>query len=305
MSFNSCKGFIGKWLIYETMPRYEPPRVKFRYGNESWQVISPANNYTITPIYDSTKYYSVTYAAYQYNGICDFSSINNIIQNTRYCKGDFRLEVASDEFYSNYGYGIRTYRLWQGEGFGYTYQVAIPNGSTYWIYQGCRNWDSNYLYNANSNTAPWLVSVVPIDHTINYRFTVYNNDQPVHEEIRDIQPEAEILPESCKYFNEDKRYVRDYYNYNKSSYMDLVVQGNKAWVNAYILDINREFSYPINLYYGESECDLPPKIDTECVPECLKCPSGTCAIPCGDVICCYNNDGISVLSIPKERYCNE
>lgn len=48
-----------------------------------------------------------------------------------------------------------------------------------------------------------------------------------------------------------------------------------------------------------STCNcLPPQVIVECDPD-EECPPNTCAVDCGDHICCYNSEGISIKSIKK------
>jgi hypothetical protein len=47
----------------------------------------------------------------------------------------------------------------------------------------------------------------------------------------------------------------------------------------------------------------PPLYDVICSDCCEKCPDYTCPIECGDEICCYNDYGVSVQTIPKSNFC--
>lgn len=49
----------------------------------------------------------------------------------------------------------------------------------------------------------------------------------------------------------------------------------------------------------------PPEYNYECLDCCLPCPPNTCAVECGDRVCCYGSDGVAVESIPIGEYCNE
>ena len=47
-----------------------------------------------------------------------------------------------------------------------------------------------------------------------------------------------------------------------------------------------------------AKCSPPPQVNVICLPP-DKCPPGTCEVQCGNHVCCYNSDGISVFSFPK------
>ena len=47
-----------------------------------------------------------------------------------------------------------------------------------------------------------------------------------------------------------------------------------------------------------SDCNCPPPY-FEVVCDTKECPPNTCAVDCGDHICCYNSEGISIKSIKK------
>jgi hypothetical protein len=305
MSFNSCKGCLGRWLIYETMPRYLPPNVRYKVNGSSWQVVSPANNYKITPVFDPTKQYDVTFSGETTSGICYYYNNGIKIYNTLRLFGNF--ELWSGNFIPEYNWIGKQWALKiNGEIWAPNFLSYNGYGQVWQVVQGCNLYPiSGWFYGLNP---PKIENVVPVgDATINYKLEIFNNTTLVFEQIFNNKPVAEILPASCKYFNEDKKLVNIYYNNNPNNFMSLSTIGNTSivwllndWSN--LLPPRPEPFYI--LYKGTSDCDLPPKIDTECMPECIKCPNGTCAVPCGNVICCYNNDGISVLSIPKERYCN-
>jgi hypothetical protein len=47
----------------------------------------------------------------------------------------------------------------------------------------------------------------------------------------------------------------------------------------------------------------PPVYDVVCDCECKDCPPNTCAVVCGDVVCCYDPEGTAIEIIPIEEYC--
>ncbi|MGL5078540.1 MAG: hypothetical protein ACRDBG_22305 [Waterburya sp.] len=52
-----------------------------------------------------------------------------------------------------------------------------------------------------------------------------------------------------------------------------------------------------NLLYSRTTTVLPESIGITC--EQQQCPPNTCEVECGNTICCYGSDGISVLNFPK------
>ena len=81
-------------------------------------------------------------------------------------------------------------------------------------------------------------------------------------------------------------------------------------LNIYLNDITGAITvpgipYPGNPWYNSWEfiaqfCSLPgePPLEYHVVCNCdIQCPPGTCAVQCGEHICCYGSDGIAVTSI--------
>jgi hypothetical protein len=47
----------------------------------------------------------------------------------------------------------------------------------------------------------------------------------------------------------------------------------------------------------------PPNYQVICDCDCKDCPPNTCAVFCGDVVCCYDSEGKAVETIPINEYC--
>jgi len=47
----------------------------------------------------------------------------------------------------------------------------------------------------------------------------------------------------------------------------------------------------------------PPEYEVICDCECKSCPPNTCAVFCEDVVCCYDENGTAVETIPINEYC--
>ncbi len=54
----------------------------------------------------------------------------------------------------------------------------------------------------------------------------------------------------------------------------------------------------IGQYCSATGCP-PPEYKVICHEDCKGCPEGTCEVDCGDHLCCYDEQGIAVESIPK------
>ena len=156
----------------------------------------------------------------------------------------------------------------------------------------------------------------------------------VHEEIRDVCPEVELL--SCELdFTKttieqitlnpfDLLYVTvgsggivgtalellleaitvALYNFplgnslfqELAQLLDSLITGNPD--NCVLITVLRNLSYPEHIRQFCSSCNCsPPEVEVNCFDK--DCPPDTCQIDCGDHYCCYNSEGIAVLSLPK------
>ena len=171
-------------------------------------------------------------------------------------------------------------------------------------------------------------------------FTVYKNDEIVHEETRDVCSEVEKLP--CRLSDISKEIKIDKFAYlerievipwryqNTLGLLPLA-EGDYASYRAIIPDecLNiyknltvtiipqgQSFGTPTNATqasYGFitqicSAPDCPPPEYTvicDC-DNCRECPADTCAVACDGHVCCYDTTtGKAVNSIPLAEYCND
>jgi hypothetical protein len=81
------------------------------------------------------------------------------------------------------------------------------------------------------------------------------------------------------------------------SKLEILAQENpsNALTFYYVLDL-KDILYSTQ-YFSDLGC--PPPIYSYTCKEGNECPEGTCKVDCGDVYCCYNNQGISVFSFDK------
>lgn len=154
-------------------------------------------------------------------------------------------------------------------------------------------------------------------------FTVFSQDEIVHQETRDVCPEVEKIP--CRLSDEYKeikiekvpylssiqviRFGRDAEKVKFVPYPlpNVYAIPNECW-NIYRQEIwdllpegNPRDVEPVFGDYIAQICSAPgcPRPEYEVICNCdEKCPPGTCEIQCGNVICCYNDEGIAVKSIP-------
>lgn len=93
-----------------------------------------------------------------------------------------------------------------------------------------------------------------------------------------------------------------------TSEIDAYLRGNP--VNCFLLwKFQKTTGILFNLVDIAQVCSAkdcpPPEMNYRCLPCCESCPENTCAVECGNHICCYDNQGISVKEIVLENYCNE
>lgn len=152
-------------------------------------------------------------------------------------------------------------------------------------------------------------------------FTVTKNDNVIFEETRNECPEVEKLP--CRLSD-----VSQEIKIEKTPWLERIEVVPYAYqnlglgvfqadipdecLNIYknltttVIPLSTAFPTPKNSdqsLYGfiQQICSVPgcPSPEYQVICDCNEeCPEGTCAIECGDRICCYGSDGIAVKSIP-------
>lgn len=165
-------------------------------------------------------------------------------------------------------------------------------------------------------------------------FTVTKNGQIVHQETRFTCPEVIKIP--CSLGNEKRIEIK------KLPYLERIEIRNQSIEEIYLppvdfplLDVKSLPNECLNIYktyitappflsdyialpgvinpykFINQICSPPGcpqpeyQVICNCVDDCESCPDNTCAVICGDTVCCYASDGKSVLTIPLEDYCNE
>ncbi len=164
----------------------------------------------------------------------------------------------------------------------------------------------------------------------NCTLTIYKNEQIVYEETRDICPEVEQL--DCR-LSEEIREIR----IEKTAFLERVEVVDYSYISLggnifrgdipdECLNILKNLTTQIiplpggvptpdngafdteNRGFVEQICSAsgcpPPEYEVICDCDCETCPNGTCAVLCGDHICCYDTStGISVQQIALDDFC--
>lgn len=147
-------------------------------------------------------------------------------------------------------------------------------------------------------------------------FTIYSQEKIVHQQSSKLCPEVEQLP--LRLSDEVKEIKIE-----KLSYLEAIEIANFARDTIFTVEIPR---HCLNIYLTFLQSSIipffdiypdykfiaqicsavgcpPPEYQIICDCDCEECPDSTCAIECGNVICCYNTEGRSIKSIPIENYC--
>lgn len=170
---------------------------------------------------------------------------------------------------------------------------------------------------------------IPPECTSSCTFTVTEDDVIVHQETRDVCPEV-ILADCFDDF-EDTQTVST--NLDPGDIL-FIIRGKSSQLNSYTNLLLSQMAFIFGTFFSSdyliplfaqgqnnpeecililrldnfqdlfivdqicSDCGcLPPEYEVACGSQ--QCPDGTCAVECGDHICCYNKEGIAVEIIPK------
>ena len=127
-------------------------------------------------------------------------------------------------------------------------------------------------------------------------FTVFKNNEIVYQETRNVCPEVEKLSaelnQTIKQIEVKKQSDLETIEINQNSIP------NNCW-NIYLKSGNSsQFVSQIC-----STGNLPPVYQVICGCDAQEsCPPNTCPIQCGNKVCCYGADGVSVKSIDLSSY---
>lgn len=184
----------------------------------------------------------------------------------------------------------------------------------------------------------WIKRLEPANlatATTQCQFKVFKKGQVVHQETRNVCPQVEKIPCSLgqsrsikveKYSYLDRVEVVPYfYDVRLGGLIDspggigfYLAKGyippeclniyNNDVTSTIPTDFGNYANTPENGYRLQAQiCSAPgcppPVYEVICDCQCKRCPGDTCPMPCGDSICCYNDEGISVDRIEKYDYC--
>jgi hypothetical protein len=185
-----------------------------------------------------------------------------------------------------------------------------------------------------SSTGSWGLRVQQTNSALRSTsciFKIFNNGTEIRTETRSTCPQVEVIP--CSLSPELKKI-----EIKKLPYLERVEVRNQS-INVFslvpdappLIDVSPLPPECLNVYltytlappllsdyvplpgiinpyqFVAQICSAPgcppPVYDVICDDCCDKCPDYTCPIECGDHVCCYNDYGVSVQTIPKDRYC--
>lgn len=157
------------------------------------------------------------------------------------------------------------------------YVGVLPSGSD-WEY---------FNFIPTTNVAP-----------ISYRLKITKNGVIVLDQIGSSYPEVQKILSSLS--NQTKQI-----SLKKTPYLE-TIEINQNGIPSNCLNIYKNGNNLSN--FAAQICSAanspPPKYQVICGCQgCESCPPGTCAIQCGDRICCYGGDGVSKKSIALANYC--
>ena len=301
-----CQGKKFKVLI--SLPIVSPAKVRWHWGDEQWQEIE-ADDYDITNTYPGNTYYM----------------LGGTYRRKWYPTGDPRDETdpnCGDDAYWMSRYPCNTVQVqndeiywWGGSNSAWSYTRAIvdcslsqaqtlnPNyhPSGYLKYRAindtCIEGSTSQLYGDSFNilytrAVYWgsgsrYYDATPLDYTLE----IYNQEQLVHDETQTSEPTVELIEESTIF--------------HPNGWLILIEGENPLGVGIDIIE-NADLSISVRRDGSEiarasttPESSFYPQYEVKCLRQC---PGNTCAVQCGDIICCYNDQGVVVESIKQDEY---
>lgn len=303
-SFHCIPEGCGR-VIYQ---KYLPPVIRWRYPGEDW-IEFIGHNYSYTFTEDCPVDYYLVEFWY------DYYESGDLWQTNRY----FRFPNLF------YGKIINV----QGNAFSGVYYTHVAvhyideNGN-----QQIKRDFINTSPTSNYVVTDWKL-VKPPDVECDCIFKVYQDGEIVHQSTRDVCPEVEQLP--CRLDDVIKEIKIE-----KIPYLQRIEVRNQG-IDYLPLPTPLLRPYPLpeeclniyktlvtappflqdgvvlpdafNIYqFVKQICSAsgcpPPKYQVLCDCDCEKYPNGTCPVPCGNHICCYDTStGKAVKEIPIDKYC--
>lgn len=314
---------------------YLPPVVRWRYSGEDWNEIK-ADNYTVN----------------QPSGQCDTGyllrgTFEGAYKISVYCRGNLewysnpRLPVPGaiigfeERIISGLKKWVILYQRPGGSIQAYTNLIDIFYRTEFYNRTNCNSggawgWEGGFFSIDSIERADGQP-----DNCGDCVFTVYLDNQIVHQETRSECPEVEQLP--CRLSDEIKQI-----QIQKLPFLERVEIVNESRDIIYLppagfpiigdtvlptecLHIYKTYItaptgindfVPLPGIYNPYEfikeiCSAPGcpppeyQVICDCDNSCESCPDGTCAVLCDGHVCCYGDDGIAVKSIPLADYCGD
>lgn len=336
---------VGNWycvpsscgrVVYR---EYLPPVVRWRYPGEAWQEIE-GDDFTIVEELDlslNTNYQIIAHTPLTVtNGQQQqWNTTDTVYSSQIQANGieDWYLKIfwnKTNSFY--YRYPPTAYFSCFSENGNQAPSASQRSATFDLVYKTQGTWITKRLATTN---ALWLIRIEPVNPNLRKticNLTITNNGQIVYEETRSVCPEVEQLP--CRLSDEIKQITIE-----KIPYLERIEVIDYAYQNFGLNVLRRDIPNEcLNIYnnlttsiiplpggiptpsnnpidqdydYGfiqqicsASNCP-PPAYQVICDCNCESCPKDTCPVECGDHICCYDDNGIAVKSIPIDNYCGD
>lgn len=292
---------LGLWNIYVKVPVYVAPKVRWKWSaNSEWNEISPADFYTVSEE-DSQLIENVRYRI-TVEGQCRSRSIQ--IYTITITAPIYQFKVINAGTIPSPNFNL----VVSHKGSTTRCRNVISSTQSEWI-ENCSTVFSCGILGVQS----WrLINIVRLDNGQPppkiYRLKIFNGSQLVKEETGSNPPIVEVIPERCETPTEPT-FVRQYQNLKQGDYCGtetgFEVGKNQAF---FFLFSNKGGNPPqfrlVLLAFAESDSRCPrPEFIVECIP-CKRCPESSCAMICGDSVCCYDQvTGELVDSFAFEEYC--
>ncbi len=286
---------------------YLPAVVRWRYPEEDWQEIQGADNYSIESVPPAflggqcpgTAYYCTIEFFNNHEGRWKVASTNsgfNLVMYQPVTGYEFELLGGGynpPRYYilgvgaSQTGAIVKHYFRFNG-----TSQITLNGqGNLTRTANALRNF--KVIFQSNNQEDTGTCGNPPDKCT----FTIVNKGQIVHTETRNICPEVEKLSARLspiqKQFEVKKQFDLETIEINQ----------NSIPANCWNIYLKSGDSSTFVSQICSSAGNLPPVYQVICGcdrPE--SCPPNTCPVKCGNKVCCYGTNGVSVKSIDLSSY---
>jgi hypothetical protein len=316
---------------------YETGKIRWRYGTEPWQEIIGAGFTYSTEIVQNltqnTSYQLVYESPIVSNGILQGWTNVESKQSLGTRNGISAWSVTFVDWKGTYNGKL------QHSNAGSSAASFPPAGQRYvTVYLNLTTGNGLQTVQINTTLGLWALRIEQTNAALrstSCKFKIFKNGVEVRSETRSTCPQVEVIPCSLspnkkaikvkkfRYLDRvevvpyayDVRWglITDTGNYGLLlAKKEIPAECLNVYNNGVTSTIPTNFgniaNTPEQLYLLQAQiCSAPgcppPVYDVICDCQCEKCPDYTCPIECGDFICCYNDYGVSVQTIPKDKYC--